>query len=649
MNHSVSPSAAAIFEQQLLEARILRRVNVAAATLEPLHVLNVLCAEICKALAADSAAFGNLSTNRDAIEIIAEYRTSGLSAVGVVLPLSGNDITPKVLEERRPMVIADVQSEIHFGANRAAANRFGIRSMMIVPVLAGRDVIGTLGVDSFTLRSFTPADQNLAMSVVQAAIPALKQTHMIEALRQELIERHQIENALRGSQNRFIDLVNNLEGIVFEGEIVDRVPQLTFVSKRAEHILGYPMDWWFTEPHWYSTPIHPDDRAFVLERMTRSAQQRIAVDLEYRMLRADQSIIWVRTLAKVEFSNKRLFWRGLTTDITALKKQQLFEIDRNHALELIAQGAELPSILDAIAVLLFRQFQVPCGVTVYQNDQVHLLASVAVPEATLPMLKEIKLGSEAFEMRQVLRQGKAYPFVLSENHLFELNLRQTLQNHQLHHAVLLPMRLATGQVRGGMVFFSKAPFEFATDPRITSSCDLAAIAIERHRLLASLEHQALHDILTGLPNRALYNAHLEQVIAQAKRNNSRFALLQIDLNHFKQTNDTHGHAFGDAVLVAVAQALENTVRASDLVARLGGDEFCIIAPDIDNSDDAHVLLEKIRLAIYQIQLDCPVKISAAVGFALFPTDASTADALYSAADKAMYQQKRIYSGNTALG
>jgi diguanylate cyclase (GGDEF)-like protein len=649
MSNPAAPSAAAIFEQQLLEARILRRVNAAAAKLEPLHVLSVLCAEICKALSADSAAFGSLNSARDVIEIIAEYRTGGLSAIGVVLPLSGNNITPQVLEERRPIVIADVENEVHFGANREAAGRFGIRSMMIVPVLAGSDVVGTLGIDSLTLRSFTLADQNLAMSVVQAAIPALKQTHMIEALRNELIERHAVENALRSSQNRFMELVNNLEGIVFEGEIINQVSQLTFVSKRAEHILGYPIDWWFAEPQQHITPILPEDRALVRDGIIRSAKEQVTVDLEYRMVKADQSIIWVRTLAKVELVGESLFWRGLTTDITALKQQQLLEHDRNHALELIAQGADLPRILDAIADLLFKQFSLPCGITVYQNDQVFLLANVGIPETALAMLKQIKLGAETFEMRQALRQGKPYPFLLDENFLFEPDLRQVLQDQEFHHAVLFPMRLATGQVRGGMVFFSKTPFEFTHDPRVISSCDLAAIAIERQRLLASLEHQALHDILTGLPNRALYNAHLEQVIAQATRNGTRFALLHIDLNRFKQINDTHGHLVGDAVLVAVARTLEGTVRASDTVARLGGDEFCIIAPEISSVETAQILREKIRTSIAQIELEPRIKIAASIGFAVFPIDASTADTLYMVADRAMYQQKHIYSGSTALG
>ncbi len=648
MTHSASPSAAAIFEQQLLEARILRRVNAAAAKLEPLHVLNVLCAEVAKALHADSAAFGQLNLARDAIEIIAEYRTSGISAIGVILPLAGNDITPQVLEQRRPVVIDDAQHNLQFGSNRQAAIRFGICSMMIVPVLAGKAVIGTLGVDSLTPRVFSPADQNLAMSVVQAAIPALKQTHMIEALRSELVERHSIEQALRSSQNRFIELVNNLEGMVFEGEMQGGISRLTFVSQRAEQILGYPLEWWFSEPNWQTKPVHPDDQALVLEKMSLSAQEGKAVDIEYRMIRADQRIIWVRTLAKVEHEDKNLHWRGLTTDITPLKQQQLLEQDRNLALELMSRGADLPKILSTIAQLLHRQFHLPCAITAYQNAETQLLAHLAVPEKAVPMLQRIRFGDDALEMRQVLRQGQPYAFEIASGFLFEPELCDVLIKAGLHHAVLMPMRLATGEVRGGMVFFSANAFEFALDPRITSSCDLAAIAIERHRLLASLEHQALHDILTGLPNRSLYNAHLAQIISQSTRNASRFALLQIDLNRFKQINDTHGHAAGDAVLVAVARAMQKCLRASDMAVRLGGDEFCIIAPEVSSRTDARVLLEKISIAIEAIWLEPNIQISAAIGYAIFPDDASSADALYTAADHAMYRQKN-YAGNSARG
>ena len=627
-------------QQQLLEARILRVVNAAAAKLEPHYVLTVLCTEICKVLNADAAAFGRLNARREAIEIIAEYRPNNQSALGVVLPLDGNNVTRQVMRERQPVVISDAKNEQTFGTNRETAMRLGICSIMIVPIMAGAEVIGTLGVDSYTPRQFSVAEQELAMNVVQSAIPALKQTHMIEALRNELEERHLVEQALRKSQNRFIELVNNVDGIVFEGEIKDGISRLTFVSQRTEQILGYSVDWWFAEPEWQTKPVHPDDQKFVVDSMQSSAENQVAITIEYRMIRADGSLIWVKTSAKVENDGTRLFWRGLTTDITAVKKQQLLEQDRNHALELTAQGASIGTVLESIASLLHRQFGLPCGITEYHDNQIRLLAEIDLPKAALPLLQQIYLSQTATEMRQTLRQGRAYAFAVAKNQFFAAEVRAILIAHNLHHAVLFPMRLATGAVRGGMMLLSATPFELVTDPRISSSCDLAAIAIERQRLITSLEHQALHDSLTGLANRTLYNTFLEQTMGYAQQHKTSFALLHIDLDGFKQINDTHGHSTGDALLIAVARTLEACIAESDLVARLGGDEFCIIATQTSTPSAAVDLLERLKQALSTVQLEPNIRVSASVGYAIFPANASSADTLYRAADKAMYHHKQ---------
>jgi diguanylate cyclase (GGDEF)-like protein/PAS domain S-box-containing protein len=636
---SAMTSAAAIFEQQLLEARILRRVNAAASTVEPRQVLQVLCAEIAKALAADAAAFGRLQPNENNLEIIAEYRQHGESAIGVVLPLEGNHITPYVMRERQAVVIVDAQNDPQFGSNRDSARAFGIKSMMIVPVMAGDEVIGTLGVDSHTTRTFSIADQQLAMNVVQAAIPALKQTHTIEALRHELIERHHAENALRQSQSRFFDLVNNLECIVSEGETVNGVSRLTFVSGYVEKILGYPPEWWYNRPDWYKEPVHPEDLPIVLEAIEQTITQGKPMDLEYRVCHKNGNIVWIRNQLNLEVVGDVIYWRGLSTDITTSKKQQLLEQDRNRVLSMIAEGAALSDTLQTIAGLLYRQFGLPCGISSYQSASTQLLAQVGVPEVALSAMRHIQLGANADQMRQALKSGQSYAFLLAETDLFAAELCQNLLQAGFFHATLLPMHLESGQVRGGLVFFSKEAFEHALDPRIRSSCDLAAIAIERQRLLASLEHQALHDPLTGLPNRALYSAHLDKMMSQALRNQKGFALVQIDLDCFKSLNDNYGHAYGDQVLIQVAQTLLNTVRASDLVARLGGDEFCVIASDISTKSEAQTLCDKIHTALASIALEPLPNISAAIGFALFPTDGNRADSLYSHADRAMYRHK----------
>jgi diguanylate cyclase (GGDEF)-like protein len=163
-------------------------------------------------------------------------------------------------------------------------------------------------------------------------------------------------------------------------------------------------------------------------------------------------------------------------------------------------------------------------------------------------------------------------------------------------------------------------------------------------------HAALHDVLTGLPNRALFHDRLEHGIAQARRHGWALAVMFVDLDNFKSINDTHGHDVGDSVLRTVAMRLKESTRRDDTVSRLGGDEFLYLLMEIRDERDAASIAEKIIAAI---QAPCDVGIrdpavrltvKASVGIAVFPTGGTTVDALIKSADTAMYQAKRTKSG-----
>ncbi|MEK1941524.1 MAG: CHASE domain-containing protein [Pseudomonas sp.] len=157
-----------------------------------------------------------------------------------------------------------------------------------------------------------------------------------------------------------------------------------------------------------------------------------------------------------------------------------------------------------------------------------------------------------------------------------------------------------------------------------------------------LRHQAEHDALTGLPNRALFSDHLSHALAQARRNRSRLALMFIDLDRFKPINDTLGHHVGDALLQVVAERLQSCVRESDIVGRMGGDEFVVLLPVIDGDEDALVVAEKIRDALNQpFDLGCgqPLSLSSSTGIALFPEHGQDEVQLTKNADAAMYLAK----------
>ena len=156
-----------------------------------------------------------------------------------------------------------------------------------------------------------------------------------------------------------------------------------------------------------------------------------------------------------------------------------------------------------------------------------------------------------------------------------------------------------------------------------------------------LEYAAFFDELTRLPNRAMFFDHFDRVLAAAQRNNETFALFFIDLNGFKEINDSYGHDAGDKVLQILAVRLRDRLRASDIVARHGGDEFTMLATGISDRESARQLAEKIIAEMsYPIALDeGTCKLGASIGIALFPGDAVDREGLLSCADKAMYYVK----------
>ncbi|MNZ38158.1 putative diguanylate cyclase YfiN [compost metagenome] len=163
----------------------------------------------------------------------------------------------------------------------------------------------------------------------------------------------------------------------------------------------------------------------------------------------------------------------------------------------------------------------------------------------------------------------------------------------------------------------------------------------------SLAHQASHDSLTGLPNRAFFEGRLSRTLRNASKYREHMALLFLDSDNFKDINDSHGHAAGDEVLVSVATRVRAQLRENDLVARLGGDEFAVLLTPLHSREDAQRIAEKIiasmRLPI-RLGEGQSIVTSLSVGIAFFPDDGQTPSDLLNAADAAMYQAKRNTRG-----
>jgi diguanylate cyclase (GGDEF)-like protein/PAS domain S-box-containing protein len=165
-----------------------------------------------------------------------------------------------------------------------------------------------------------------------------------------------------------------------------------------------------------------------------------------------------------------------------------------------------------------------------------------------------------------------------------------------------------------------------------------------------LEHIAHYDVLTNLPNRLLFGEHLHQAMAQAVRRDNQLAVIYLDLDGFKAINDQHGHNVGDSLLVALAHRMRGVLREGDILARLGGDEFAAVLVDLNSAAECQpVLARLLRAAADPVEIDEVVlRVSASIGYTLYPHDGADADQLLRHADQAMYSAKQLGKNCTCL-
>jgi diguanylate cyclase (GGDEF)-like protein len=195
---------------------------------------------------------------------------------------------------------------------------------------------------------------------------------------------------------------------------------------------------------------------------------------------------------------------------------------------------------------------------------------------------------------------------------------------------------------GAKDFISK-PFDLVeAKTRIHNMLEVRLLYRQLEQANRALESMALHDALTGLPNRRLLMDRLSSAIAHARRNKSAMAVMVLDLDGFKQINDSLGHDAGDTLLSMVAARLVAAVRQEDTVARWGGDEFVIVLSELLHADGVANLVSKVIQAVSQPYsiLDRSVNMTVSVGVGVFPLHGGEVETLMKSADLAMYEAKR---------
>ncbi|MEO5813441.1 MAG: EAL domain-containing protein [Rhodanobacter sp.] len=392
--------------------------------------------------------------------------------------------------------------------------------------------------------------------------------------------------------------------------------------------------------------LHPVDRPTIEARLAQAMQDCQPFRLEARIvddagaIRTLQNQIEVR----VDTHGRASGMVGACLDISARKLEETVERERRLILEQVARDEPLAQVLDNVVGLL--ETQLPgsrCSVLLLRQGQLHLGSAPRLPDDYSRTLDGLTIGPAAGSCGSAcyLNRSVLVSDIASDPRW--VNYRALALQHNLQACWSVPIPASDGSVLGAVAVYHDRPRvpDNGDLELIVATSRLAAVAIEHRRLTDRLAHQGQHDALTGLPNRLLLQDRLGHALTLARRKQHQVAVLFMDLDHFKQINDTLGHSHGDVLLCDVARRLESCIRRSDTLARLGGDEFMVVVPELDDPNDAMrvagKLLEAMRSPFHVGEHE--FFLSTSIGISLFPEDGDDVETLMASADTAMYRAK----------
>lgn len=330
--------------------------------------------------------------------------------------------------------------------------------------------------------------------------------------------------------------------------------------------------------------------------------------------------------------------------LLAMLKQQTAELDALKKLSIdLTSSLDLPDVLDAVVSEALRLIANTrdAHIFLYKNKKLTFGAALNVS------------GNRNKDWSKPRTHGLTYTVARDG----EIIIVEDMKNHPLYIStpsdwqgsiIGMPLKVGTNVV--GVMNLARSVVGGFSDSELrllSLLADQAAVAISNASLHQIISRQAYSDTLTGLPNRRALDERLEEEVISARKNNYSFAVIMMDLDGFKDVNDTYGHPVGDDVLRLVFSQMARGVRNTDFLARYGGDELTLILTQSDMSS-AKIVAEKIVEGLKKLKFKLPdgkkLKLGISGGIALFPVNARNGPDLLRAADAALYKAKKYDRG-----
>jgi len=450
----------------------------------------------------------------------------------------------------------------------------------------------------------------------------------------ENINEERFKLALRGANDGLWDWDLETDEVYYS-------PRWKSMLGYEEHELSNDLDTW-------ANLVHPDEKNIVLGKVREYLSGKLdTFDTEMRMKHKDGYYIYILSRAFIklgESDGKPIRLIGTHVDITARKNAEAFNKKTSEILEIIAQGKPTSEIYNAIALLYEgRHPGLRCSMLELSDGHLMHGAAPSLPKEYCDAIHGLKNGPNVGSCGSSTYTGERCLVENIETHPNWTSLKNTTLPHGMRCCWSEPIKDSKGEVLGafGMYYNYPALPNKEESEDLKSAARLAGIVMERDHDQKRIRELAYTDILTGLASRARFYQHIEEVIKHSIRHNHRFSLLYIDLDNFKDINDSLGHDVGDLLLKEVSNRLNAVSRDVDFLSRLSGDEFCILVDEIEDEYTASKVAERCFKAISQ-----PVTLTGrvhtptcSIGIAHYPDNGKTVSALLKAADTALYSAK----------